>query len=40
MIELNIVTTPREFDRSEFGTERLVEVDGHQIFPAMCSAAK
>ena len=40
VVELDIATGPREFDRFQLGAKRLVEIDRHQFFPAMCSAAR
>ena len=40
VVELDIATGPREFGGRKLGAERLVEIDRHQFFPAMCSAAR
>ena len=40
VVQLDIATGPREFGGLEFGAQRLVEIDRHQFFPAMCSAAR
>ena len=40
VIELHIATGPREFAGRELRAEGLVEIDRHQFFPAMCSAAR
>ena len=40
VVKLNIATGPSEFGGRKLGAQRLVEVDGHQFFPAMCSAAR
>ena len=40
VVELDIATGPREFGGRKLRAERLVEIDRHQFFPAMCSAAR